>query len=119
MGCAHVKGLIGAEGKKGCVVVFFVITYAHHDEARWREFVMPHVEWLRERVAEGSLKASGPLVGEPGRRAMLIMAGPDRQAVLDMIETDPFKIEGLVDELTLTEWDPMFGVFAADPGRER
>lgn len=96
---------------------FFTITYAHHDEARWREHLMPHVEWLQDRAADGSLKASGPLVGKPDREAMLIMVGADRQAVLDLIDTDPFKIEGLVDDMTISEWDPMFGAFAADPQR--
>lgn len=99
-------------------MAFFTITYAHHDETRWREHVMPHVEWLRDRVADGSLKASGPLVGKPGREAMLVMVAPDRQAVLDLIETDPFKMEGLVNDMTVTEWDPMFGAFAGDPARQ-
>ena len=99
------------------LMAFFAITYAHRNEARWREHVMRHVKWLQDRVADGSLKASGPLVGEPGREAMLIMVAADRQAVLDLIETDPFKIEGLVDDMTVTEWDPMFGAFASDPAR--
>jgi hypothetical protein len=33
------------------------------------------------------------------------MVGADRQAVLDLIETDPLKIEGLVDEMTIMAWD--------------
>ena len=99
-------------------MAFFMITYAHHDEARWREHrSCAHIAWLRDRVADGSLKASGPLIDKPGREAMLVMLAEDRQAVLDLIETDPFKIEGLVDDMTVTEWDPIFGAFASDPAR--
>lgn len=98
-------------------MAFFMVTYAHLDEDRWREHLTPHMQWLQDRVADGSLKASGPLVGKPGRQAMLIMVGADRQAVLNIIESDPFKIEGLVDDLSVCEWDPMFGCFATDPAR--
>lgn len=45
------------------------------------------------------------------------MTAPNKQAVLDLIEQDPFKIEGLVNDMTVAEWDPMFGVFQNDESR--
>src|ERR1019366_673553 len=40
---------------------------------------------------------------------MLILSAANREEVLDVVAQDPFKIEGLVYELTVTEWDPIFG----------
>lgn len=37
----------------------------------------------------------------------------DREALDAMIATDPFHREGLIEDLTVTEWDPMFGAFAS------
>lgn len=96
---------------------FFMVTYVHRDAEGWRKHVIPHVQYLQAQLKEGSLRASGPLVGTPDRAALLIMTAPDKQAVLDLIELDPFKIEGLVDDMTVTEWDPMFGVFSKDESR--
>ena len=96
---------------------FFVVTYVHRDEEGWRKHVIPHVQYLQAKLKDGSLRASGPMVGMPERAALLIMTAPDKQAVLDLIEQDPFKIEGLVDDMTVAEWDPMFGAFQEDPSR--
>jgi uncharacterized protein YciI len=96
---------------------FFMVTYVHRDEEGWRKHVMEHVQYLQDMVKAGAIRASGPMVGTPERSAMLIMAAPNREALLDLIEHDPFKIEGLVDDMTVTQWDPMFGVFHDDPER--
>ena len=96
---------------------FFMVTYVHRDEEGWRNHVMAHVQYLQDMVKAGAVRASGPMVGTTERSAMLIMVATNREAVLDLIEQDPFKIEGLVDDMTVTQWDPMFGVFYDDPER--
>lgn len=36
----------------------------------------------------------------------------DADQARSLIEQDPFAIEGLIDELTILEWNPMFGSLA-------
>ena len=58
----------------------FVVTYCHPDEAGWRQHVMAHVGYLKQLLGQGVLRASGPMPGEADRRAMLVIAAPDRAA---------------------------------------
>lgn len=43
------------------------------------------------------------------------MTVADAETARELIEQDPFYTEGLVDELTILEWNPMFGSLAG-PG---
>ncbi|GAC1320574.1 MAG: hypothetical protein NVSMB16_15740 [Acidimicrobiales bacterium] len=90
----------------------FVVTYSHPDEAGWHEHLGPHVDWLAAEVEAGRLRASGPFVGSDVRSAMLIIDAEDRSALDAMIATDPFHIAGLIEGMTITEWDPIFGALA-------
>jgi len=93
---------------------FFVVTMTHPDGPGWGEHVMPHVDYLNGLIAAGKLRASGPVVGGSQRAGLLIFAVQDRSELDALIADDPFAIEGLIDELTVTEWNPLFGAFAAD-----
>jgi len=95
----------------------FVVTYTHPDEAGWRLHVTPHVEYLNGLVERGVLRASGPFKDTPHRSAMLLFAAPDRDALMALIAEDPFAIEGLIEDMTVTEWDPIFGALIADSSR--
>ena len=95
----------------------YVVTYEHPDEAGWREHVTPHVGWLQDRLADGSLLASGPFSGDATRTALPILTAPDREAVEALIATDPFAVHGLIADMTVREWDPIFGAFNARSSR--
>lgn len=88
----------------------FVVTYEHPDEAGWQRHLMPHIFWLQDRLKDGSLIASGPFPDAERKEAMLIMTAPDRTALNSLIATDPFAIEGLIANMTVRSWDPIFGV---------
>lgn len=45
---------------------------------------------------------------------MLIISAPDRQKLDEIISEDPFAKEGLIEEMTVVEWNPFFGVFNGD-----
>ena len=75
---------------------------------------MPHVGWLREQVAAGALRASGPIADNAMKRAMLIVAAADEAAVRAMVATDPFAVHGLIADMSIAEWDPIFGAFNGD-----
>ncbi|MES2755686.1 MAG: YciI family protein [Pseudomonadota bacterium] len=91
----------------------YIVTYAHPDEAGWQAQLMPHIAWLNERVADGSLLASGPLPGEGVKRALLILRAADRAALDALIASDPFAEHGLIADQTVAAWDPIFGAFNA------
>jgi uncharacterized protein YciI len=69
------------------------------------------VDYLLKILKEGKLKASGPLKGTKLRSGFLIVAAADRDEVKAVVANDPFAIEGLIVELVITEWDPVFGAF--------
>ena len=96
---------------------FFVVTMTHPDGEGWGQHVMPHVEYLQALIARGKLRASGPAKGTPLRAGLLIFTVEDRAELDALIAADPFAIEGLIEELTVIEWDPMFGAFAAESSR--
>lgn len=53
-----------------------------------------------------------------GKRAgFIIVTADSHEAVEQIIAQDPFAIEGLIDDLTILAWDPMFGAFANDASR--
>jgi uncharacterized protein YciI len=93
---------------------FFTVTMAHPDGDGWNRNLDAHVKYLRKLVAAGSLRASGPLKGTTLRSGFLIFTAPDRATVEALVAADPFATEGLIEHLTITEWDPLFGTFAAE-----
>ncbi|CAH2396160.1 YciI family protein [Mesorhizobium escarrei] len=51
-----------------------------------------HIEWLKEQDRNGRTIATGRQV--PGTGGVNIMAAQDRQAMLDILATDPFTAHG-------------------------
>ena len=92
--------------------MFFVVTMTHPDGDGWNRHVLPHVEYLKSLIASGKLLASGPAMGLGKRAGLLVFAVSDRAELDALIAGDPFAIEELIDELTVIEWNPMFGAFA-------
>lgn len=89
----------------------YAVTYDHPDEDGWRTHVLLHVAWLQDCLADGSLLASGPLGTAGVKSALLVMTASDRPTLDRLIATDPFAIEGLIGNITIREWDPIFGAF--------
>ncbi len=93
---------------------FFVVTMSHPDGPGWGEHVMPHVEYLNGLIEAGKLRASGPVVGGELRAGLLLFTVATRAELDALIAADPFAIEGLIEALTVTEWNPLFGAFAGE-----
>ena len=98
-------------------MAFFLVTMTHPDGEGWGRHVMPHVQYLQELIEVGKIRASGPVTGLGKRAGFIIMTVDDREEVEHLIAADPFAIEGLIDEITILEWDPMFGSLADDASR--
>lgn len=97
----------------------YAVTYEHPDEAGWQQHLRPHILWLQERLKDGSLLASGPFsdstvksgVKSGVKSALLILSAADRAALDALIASDPFAAEGLIENMAVREWDPIFGAF--------
>ncbi|WP_435193585.1 YciI family protein [Streptomyces sp. NRRL F-5630] len=87
----------------------FIVRLEHPDEAGWKTWVGPHVEWVRARIADGTIIASGPSVGTEIRQGWLIMSAETEQELRETLATDPFWENGIVENLLIVEWDPIFG----------
>jgi uncharacterized protein YciI len=98
-------------------VPHFIATYVHPDPAGWKRHLDAHLQWITDQVKEGTLLASGPTTGRDERTALLLFTVPDEAALRRLIETDPYTIEGQVTELTITQWDPIFGILAGQSSR--
>ncbi|WP_262705559.1 MULTISPECIES: YciI family protein [Streptomyces] len=105
----------------------FVVTYVHRDPTGWAHHLDAHLRWLVERVESGQLRASGPTThtetapGRPDqaweRTALLVFAAADEETLHKIVATDPYLVEGQVQEMTITRWDPIFGVFGEESSR--
>lgn len=100
-------------------MAFFLVTMTHPDGEGWGRHVVPHVAFLQGLIEAGKIRASGPVTGLGKRAGFIIVTADNREEVEQLIANDPFAIEGLIDELTILAWDPMFGAFADDPSRGR
>lgn len=87
----------------------FIVRLEHPDEEGWQRWVAPHVAWVRENVAQGVIIASGPSTGTDIRQGWLIMRAADEEALRGILATDPFWHHGIVENLLIVEWDPIFG----------
>lgn len=87
----------------------YIVNYEHPNADGWQKHVMPHVEWLKDRLKDGSLLVSGPFKEGPVKSALLIMSAPSEALLREIIASDPFSTEGLIENMTIQEWDPIFG----------
>jgi len=94
-------------------MAFFIVTMSHPDGPEWNRHVLEHVHYLLRLVDCGRLTASGPLKGTALRSGFLIFQASTRAEVEAMVAGDPFTREDLIVSLSIEEWDPLFGAFAA------
>lgn len=90
----------------------FLVTMTHPDGDGWGQYVAAHVAFLQRLIDAGKIRVSGPVTGLGKRAGFIIMTVADADEARRLIEQDPFAKEGLIDELTILEWTPMFGSLA-------
>lgn len=95
-------------------MALFVVTYTHPNPAGWHQHLPAHLDWLVAGVESGLLRASGDTRQTPIRSALLVVAAADRPAAAAFLSTDPFVTEGQIGGMTITEWNPIFGVLNDD-----
>ncbi|MFM6971887.1 MAG: YciI family protein [Rhodoluna sp.] len=86
----------------------FAVTYHYSATAEQLSEIRPiHREWLAEKLSEGILLASGPMVDVP--TAILIWQVDSVQKLSQILDNDPFDIAGFIGERVIEEWNPVFG----------
>jgi len=93
---------------------FYAVHFVHYDSEGWKDKLQSHLDYLKGLVEKGILRASGPLKGTPVRSGLLIFSAQSREEVIEAMNGDPFMTHGLVNEMTITEWDPVFGTFSSE-----
>lgn len=92
----------------------FTVTMTHPNGPAWNKHVRAHVEYLLDLYESQVLKASGPLKDQPLRTGFMIVKAADRAEVERIVAADPFSKEGIIVNLSINEWDPLFGVFGQE-----
>ena len=86
----------------------YAVTYHYTATPEHLAEVRPiHRAWLAERLAEGALLASGPMVDAP--TALLIWRADSLKQVAETLDNDPFDIAGCIGERVIQEWNPILG----------
>ena len=90
----------------------FAVTYSFSAETDEVNQIRPtHREWLADRLLEGSLLASGPMVDRPA--ALLIFRAESIEQLNALLDQDPYEIAGVIGERTIEAWNPVFGPFSS------
>lgn len=91
-------------------MAIFAVQYFYSAEADDLSQIRPaHREWLSQKLAEGTLLASGPMVDYPG--ALFIWKADSLEDLATTLDLDPFDVVGYIGERTIGEWNPVFGPF--------
>ena len=85
-------------------MAIYAVTYGYTPDEEARDQLRPeHREYL---AGQGGLLLSGPTDGDG---ALLIFEGKSAAEVEEILDEDPFWVEGLVAERTVLEWKPVLG----------
>ncbi|MBB1030071.1 hypothetical protein G6027_04035 [Dietzia sp. SLG310A2-38A2] len=69
-----------------------------------------HREWLSAQVDSGTIRSVGPYTDGSG--ALLVVEAADSDAARALVAEDPHCLRGMVSEVTVREWMPVFGALA-------
>lgn len=90
----------------------FAVTYRYEpSQTDRRESNKPaHREWLSAQVDAGAVTTVGPFVDGSG--ALLLVTAHDAESARRFVARDPHCQRGLVSEVTVREWLPVYGLLA-------
>lgn len=92
---------------------FFAATYTYTDDrARQDELRPQHRAYLASLVEQGDLYASGPLLGTNPATALLVFRTDSAERVAELLDADPFQVDGQVARREIVEWNPVIGALA-------
>ncbi|MBM7848204.1 YciI family protein [Arthrobacter roseus] len=68
-----------------------------------------HRSWLLAQEGEGHVLSAGAYADGTG--ALLVLLGESEEAISELLEQDPFAIEGGIAGVKITKWKPVIGAF--------
>jgi uncharacterized protein YciI len=93
----------------------FSVTYTYTDDTAGRDEHRPaHKEYLGRLGDLGINLCSGPFGSEESPGALLLIRAESKEEAVRHTENDPFRLQGLVAEVTAREWIPMLGRLAGE-----
>ncbi|MGP4020497.1 YciI family protein [Saccharopolyspora sp. 5N708] len=93
----------------------FAVTYRYTDDTATRdEFRAEHRDYLRGLAERGIVAVSGPYSADEQQGALLLFKAATKDEVRAHVEKDPFRIRGVIAEVTVTEWEPLIGPLAKE-----
>lgn len=88
----------------------FAVIYRYSDEVATRDRVRAaHRDYLRGVADHGLLHMSGPFTADGRDGALLLFRADDKVQVAELVEKDPFTLNGVVAETETLAWDPVIG----------
>ncbi len=90
----------------------FAIEYAYGSQASLTrdEHRPAHRSWLHQQAGEGRVLSAGAYTDGTG--ALLVLQAESEEDVREILEQDPFAIEGGIAGVRITQWKPVIGAFA-------
>ncbi|EID54460.1 YciI family protein [Saccharomonospora xinjiangensis] len=91
-------------------MAWFVVEQTYMPE-RFAEVRPRHREYLSSLVADGTVAVAGPVDGDKG--GMVIYRVRDADHLQEIIDADPYHLEGAIAERTVREFKPVLGSWLA------
>lgn len=89
-------------------MAIFATIYQYGPAEEQEKYRPAHRLYLANLLEAGRLVASGPFQsGEPG--ALLFFVAEREEQVVDMVEGDPMRINGVVLDYSIRQWNPVLG----------
>lgn len=89
-------------------MAYFVVEIRYVPE-KFAEVRPRHREFLQQQVELGTVVVAGPLDNDTG--GMVVFRVESREALQDIIDSDPYHLEGVVAERTVREFKPVLGAW--------
>ncbi|MFE4452862.1 YciI family protein [Streptomyces sp. NPDC056796] len=91
----------------------FAVVYTYTQDTAGRDEHRPaHKEYLSRLGDLGVNLCSGPFGPEEAPGALLLIRAGTREQAVRHTEGDPFRLHGLVGEVSAREWTPVLGPLA-------
>lgn len=85
--------------------------YSGDDDARTR-YRAEHRAYLTSLGEQDVVLASGPFAAHETAGALVIVRADSEEHVRQVVEDDPFRVNGVIESYRVTEWEPIIGRWA-------
>lgn len=91
----------------------YALQYRYTSDLEARDRYRPdHRAYLVSMADQGVVLASGPFADDEPDGALIVVQADGKEAVHDLVAADPFRVQGVVADYTVTEWAPIIGRWA-------